>query len=149
MVNHCTEIKINPCFKEPCLNNATCIPISTVDINDNNSISYTGFTCKCDQSYNGSNCETLKTPCHSSPCQNFGTCENSRDNRDYNCKCFSLFTGKSCESSFNPCAPNPCLERKKVKSPSNLYVSEELHSTAATAAIANDGEYSINEVENL
>ncbi len=42
---NCTEIKINPCFKEPCLNNATCIPISTVDRNDKNSITYTGFTC--------------------------------------------------------------------------------------------------------
>ena len=126
---NCTEIKINPCFKEPCLNNATCIPISTVERNDKNSITYTCFTCKCDQSYNGSKCETLKKPCHSSPCQNSGTsspcqisgtCENSRDNREYNCKCFPLFTGKSCESPFNPCEPNQCLKRRKVKYPNNL-----------------------------
>ena len=33
--------------------------------------------------------------CHSSPCQNSGTCDSLSD--DYSCYCLAGFTGKSCE----------------------------------------------------
>lgn len=46
--------------------------------------------------------------CGSQPCQNGGTCKESRGD-NYECQCHGRFTGVACEIDTDPCASSPCL----------------------------------------
>ncbi|XP_014210543.1 fat-like cadherin-related tumor suppressor homolog [Copidosoma floridanum] len=54
----------------------------------------------------------LATPgaCGSQPCQNGGTCSESKtEDAGYECQCHTRFRGPSCEIDTDPCASSPCL----------------------------------------
>ena len=87
-----------PCSElTPCQNGAVCNDLSSFD-----------YECVCPAGFTGKNCET-EIPCHSNPCQNMGTCENSVDFSDYVCECTSQYTGENCEIPI-PCEFDPCSE---------------------------------------
>ncbi|XP_031780785.1 fat-like cadherin-related tumor suppressor homolog isoform X4 [Nasonia vitripennis] len=56
---------------------------------------------------------TVLTPpgvCGSQPCQNGGTCSESKtEDGGYECQCHNRFRGASCEIDTDPCASSPCL----------------------------------------
>jgi protocadherin Fat 1/2/3 len=48
--------------------------------------------------------------CGSQPCQNGGTCTESKsEDGGYECRCHGRFRGASCELDTDPCASSPCL----------------------------------------
>lgn len=48
--------------------------------------------------------------CGSQPCQNGGTCSESKtEDGGYECQCHSRFRGSNCEIDTDPCASSPCL----------------------------------------
>ncbi|XP_023314181.1 fat-like cadherin-related tumor suppressor homolog isoform X1 [Trichogramma pretiosum] len=50
--------------------------------------------------------------CGSQPCQNGGTCSESKNDSDddgYECQCHARFRGRNCEIDTDPCASSPCL----------------------------------------
>ncbi|XP_011501552.1 PREDICTED: fat-like cadherin-related tumor suppressor homolog [Ceratosolen solmsi marchali] len=48
--------------------------------------------------------------CGSQPCQNGGTCSESKsEDGGYECRCHGRFRGASCEIDTDPCASSPCL----------------------------------------
>lgn len=53
---------------------------------------------------------TLPGACGSQPCQNGGTCSESKtEDAGYECVCHSRFQGPNCEIDTDPCASTPCL----------------------------------------
>jgi len=67
----CYLDQINPCDAIPCLNGATCAPLTGLTYN-----------CQCDTGFNGANCEISKysldldkiNPCDANLCLNGATC---------------------------------------------------------------------------
>ena len=57
--------------------------------------------------YNGTTCENDINECESSPCQNGGTCSQSRIG-EFSCQCALGFTGQTCSTDINECSPDPC-----------------------------------------
>ena len=54
--------------------------------------------------------------CGSQPCQNGGTCSESKsEDGGYECQCHSRFRGASCEIDTDPCASSPCLYGGRCK----------------------------------
>ncbi|XP_037922140.1 protein crumbs isoform X2 [Hermetia illucens] len=115
---HC-EYPSASAFQEdcPCMNGGSCLP---------------NQTCLCRPGFEGSRCERIEIcssancpepmvcfggacicpenmncdlPCHSSPCQNNGTCRNKGDN--YECLCTEGWTGTNCEQDIDECASLP------------------------------------------
>ncbi|XP_071953434.1 protein obstructor-E-like [Antedon mediterranea] len=46
--------------------------------------------------------------CRSDPCENGGTCAQSRPNGGYTCTCIPAYIGDRCETDINECDSNPC-----------------------------------------
>ncbi|GAU98557.1 hypothetical protein RvY_09686-2 [Ramazzottius varieornatus] len=91
---HISLDELGPCASRPCQNGGVC-----------ESISKTGFICRCPARFLGTFCENDSNPCASSPCLQ-GSCTNRLPN-DYHCACPSGLTGKRCEYG-RYCNPNPC-----------------------------------------
>ena len=64
------------------------------------------YTCDCEDSYNGTDCENNINECYSNPCQNGGTCMDGINS--YTCTCATGFTGTDCQINIDDCDPNPC-----------------------------------------
>ncbi|XP_046385384.1 sushi, von Willebrand factor type A, EGF and pentraxin domain-containing protein 1-like isoform X2 [Ischnura elegans] len=88
-------LPFNGCLTLPCLNGATCIPLSTP-----------GYYCSCPDGYTGTFCELQDDACLTEPCLNGGLC--SSNGTSYLCSCSQDFTGLNCEIISDPCSSSPC-----------------------------------------
>ncbi|XP_078582422.1 uncharacterized protein LOC144865499 isoform X1 [Branchiostoma floridae x Branchiostoma japonicum] len=80
----CADINdINECNTSPCVH-GTC----TDDIG--------GYTCTCQNGWEGTNCDRNIDECASDPCQNGGICQDGVNS--YTCSCLTGFHGDQCES---------------------------------------------------
>ena len=95
-VRTCTFILVtDPC--DGCVRNSTCGPQPDGNV-----------VCTCPPGYNGTNCDNFIGLCHSDPCMNGGTCEETVGNFNYRCNCRPDFTGRNCSTRFNDCLSDPC-----------------------------------------
>ena len=68
------------------------------------------FICTCQAGTAGLTCESILSPCASSPCANGGVCSNGNDaSGEFDCFCLPGFSGDTCETDIDECAVNPCL----------------------------------------
>ncbi len=114
-------MNIDECITMPCENGAICIDL----VND--------YECRCNDGYDGKNCERDIDECESSPCQYNGKCL-ERSNKmfytlperftslpsifsqpfsyenasGYECICVPGIIGKNCEINVNECEDDPC-----------------------------------------
>ena len=99
---------VNPCFVNPCKNNATC------------QISGVTYICTCQAFYSGTNCQTctlerkwsyfeslefnfyyytaVTNSCLSTPCLNGGQCTPTGTGSTYTCNCSGGYSGLNCQT---------------------------------------------------
>lgn len=83
-ITQCTECLL-PCEIEPCLNNATCLPIGKIS-----------YSCSCAQGYTGRHCEVpLVGPLRNNTCLNNGVLLPTSDSI---CSCPLGFRGDRCQN---------------------------------------------------
>lgn len=86
-----------------------------------------GYRCMCVTGYVGSNCETNRDECATTPCLNGATCTvSSKFNlvdqilippflvyqdllNGYTCSCPEGYFGLHCETNIDDCLPRPCI----------------------------------------
>ncbi|XP_021504160.1 cubilin isoform X2 [Meriones unguiculatus] len=85
--NGCVQLS-NICSSNPCVN-GQCI--ETVS----------GYFCKCDSGWSGTNCTENINECLSSPCLNGGTCIDGVNS--FTCDCPSSWTGYFCQTPQRAC----------------------------------------------
>ncbi|KAK7468035.1 hypothetical protein BaRGS_00036739, partial [Batillaria attramentaria] len=98
-----------------------CVPAAPIVCNPNpcfngNCTAYNhDYLCVCEPAQTtGRNCETdLFDNCQTSPCSNFGACQDQVENHICLCPSFSHYTysgllGSDCTTLRDPCAENPC-----------------------------------------
>ncbi|CAF1151154.1 unnamed protein product, partial [Didymodactylos carnosus] len=80
------EIVLDPCLRNPCENNGTCLRLQTSTFS---SESANNFQCVCPPDYSGRYCQLyVKDYCASSPCYSYATCMNlPHPNQGYFCYC--------------------------------------------------------------
>nr|XP_027230187.1 protein jagged-1b-like [Penaeus vannamei] len=78
----------------PCKNGATCV--NTGD----------GFTCLCQDGWDGATCQNNINECATYPCYNGGRCLDGINTRV--CKCAPGFAGPDCRINIDECASSPC-----------------------------------------
>ncbi|KYO47096.1 hypothetical protein Y1Q_0014007 [Alligator mississippiensis] len=88
-------MEINECNSLPCLHGSTCED----HIN--------GYACKCQQGWEGLNCEEDTDECRSNPCVN-GICIQREPTHGFACFCKPGFVGRSCELNYNDCLLQTC-----------------------------------------
>lgn len=82
------------CDSSPCKNGATCV--NTGD----------GFTCLCQDGWDGATCQNNINECATYPCYNGGRCLDGINTRV--CKCAPGFAGPDCRINIDECASSPC-----------------------------------------
>lgn len=89
--------KCDPCYKNPCRNNAKC------QSKNNGS-----FDCVCLPGFHGNYCEHLIDACYGNPCENNSTCYVVDEGR-FKCNCVEGFSGRRCEENLDDCINNKCM----------------------------------------
>ncbi|XP_035681636.1 fibropellin-1-like [Branchiostoma floridae] len=65
-----------------------------------------GYTCTCENGWEGTNCDRNVNECAPSPCLH-GTCTDGV--ASYTCSCENGWMGHRCDQSIDDCAPSPCV----------------------------------------
>lgn len=86
----------NPCDKNKCMNNATCMAGN-----------YSTYTCLCIPGWTGVHCEMDINECQSTPCGNNGNCTDQLNN--FTCNCQPGFTGRTCDVDIDDCRNDTCF----------------------------------------
>ncbi|XP_054761431.2 protein delta homolog 1-like [Lytechinus pictus] len=76
------------CLSSPCLNGGSC------------SESPDGFSCDCEENYEGKICQITRSMCYLNPCAYGGTCHDDLTIGFY-CICDPCFFGEFCEQDFD------------------------------------------------
>ena len=84
------QVSLDPCNPSPCLNNGTCLELSSNE---------TSFQCECQHGYYGIYCENEVDICANQKCSGNGYC--TRNGSEPVCVCYSGYTGPNCESTSN------------------------------------------------
>ena len=98
------QIDIDECENHKCQNNATCLDITSTDV-DLISIGSSYF-CDCEDGFQGEYCEENIDDCQNHGCENNGQCVDGIGT--FSCVCSSGFTGRLCEDEIDECSSNPC-----------------------------------------
>ena len=115
------EFTIDPCARQPCLNNAQCRTISNATFYSSGQ-----YECDCPDGTLGPRCDHYVDPCRYQPCVNDGICRTISNNTyypanggagalfiqslgEYECQCpVGFSTGKNCQYLYDPCVEKPC-----------------------------------------
>uniref|UniRef100_A0A8C9PGD0 Protein crumbs homolog 1 n=1 Tax=Spermophilus dauricus TaxID=99837 RepID=A0A8C9PGD0_SPEDA len=86
------------CLSNSCQNNSACKGFSQ----DSN--------CHCSDIINNldKDCDNMRDPCFSSPCQGSATCVNTPGKRSFQCQCPPGYSGITCEITTGSCGMNSC-----------------------------------------
>ena len=76
-----------------------------------------GYSCDCDLSFEGPNCDLNIDDCELAPCKNNGTWLDMIG--AYLCMCRPGFEGKQCEQDVNECQSNPCYHNATCQDQEN------------------------------
>ena len=98
------EIDIDECENHKCQNNATCLDVTSTDV-DLISVGASYF-CDCDDGFQGEFCEENIDDCQNHGCENNGECIDGIGT--FSCVCSSGFTGRLCEDEIDECSSDPC-----------------------------------------
>lgn len=101
--------KCEPCYAEPCQNNANC-----------RSRTDGSYECVCFPGYHGKDCEHVIDACYGNPCENNGTCSVVDEGR-FSCDCIKGFSGHRCEENVDDCLHNKCMNQATCVDDLNSY----------------------------
>ena len=91
------EINKNPCLRNPCFNNGTCMVYKEPNNKSNSSVEdqIYDFNCNCSRYYIGQYCEVEIDMCKNETCNGNGNWNN--DNSIPRCNCFLYYNGTRCD----------------------------------------------------
>ncbi|KAM6166169.1 protein crumbs homolog 1 isoform 2-T2 [Erethizon dorsatum] len=86
------------CLSNSCQNNSTCKGFSQ------------DSKCHCSDTANNldKDCDNMKDPCSSNPCQGIATCVNTPGERGFQCQCPPGYSGMTCETAIGSCGVASC-----------------------------------------
>lgn len=96
----------DPCFPNPCHNNAVCTPLTSPP--STRGSSSPAYRCTCPEGFTGATCQGLDA-CQGHSCLNNGTCfvDTSPTGPTTQCRCPVGYVGPRCEKAS--CRARPCL----------------------------------------